>query len=155
MTSKKFAGLFLFVGFLGFLDATYLTVEHFQGTIPPCSVVQGCERVLTSPYATAAGIPVALLGALYYLGIVVGALFYFDTAREKILEHLAWFTSAGLLASLWFLFLQAFILHSFCQYCLLSAATSTTLFGLGMWYLLERKNESWLSRLKRKLFPSL
>ncbi len=31
------------------------------------------------------------------------------------------------LATLWFLYLQAFVIHAFCFYCLLSAAVTTTL----------------------------
>jgi uncharacterized membrane protein len=34
------------------------------------------------------------------------------------------------LVSLWLLYLQAFVIHSFCKYCLASAAASWTLAGL-------------------------
>jgi len=49
---------------IGFLDATYLTVEHYRGEIPPCAIIGGCEAVLTSPQAKIADVPVALLGSL-------------------------------------------------------------------------------------------
>ena len=56
--------------FLGFLDATYLTIKHYQGVLPPCSV-SGCENVLTSRYATVGTLPISLLGSVYYL-LVMG-----------------------------------------------------------------------------------
>jgi uncharacterized membrane protein len=55
------------VSFLGFLDATYLAAKHYLGAPIACSIFEGCEKVTTSQYAAVFNIPVALLGALYYL----------------------------------------------------------------------------------------
>lgn len=122
----------LIVSVAGFLDAAYLTVEHYSGTIPPCSVVEGCETVLTSTWATVAGIPVALAGALYYLLIFVLSVIYLDTRSRSIGSWALKLTPLGFIASLWFLYLQAFVIEAFCLYCLGSAITSTLLFALGM-----------------------
>ena len=120
--------IFLFVvAVLGFADAGYLTVEHYRNTIPPCTT-DGCETVLTSVYATVAGIPVALGGALYYLAFLVLLMIYLDTKKEVVLRGALVFTVLGFLASLYFFFLQAFVIHAFCQYCIGSAITSTILF---------------------------
>ena len=51
---------------VGVADAVYLTVKHFTGEKVPCSVVEGCEQVLTSSYAEIAGVPLAAFGALAY-----------------------------------------------------------------------------------------
>ena len=110
--------------FLGFLDATYLTVEHFSGSIPPCSLVTGCETVLTSSYSVWRGIPVSLFGALYYMTVFLVAFIW----RENSLRFLAGISLFGLAASLWFLYVQAFILHAYCLYCLFSAASSISIF---------------------------
>ena|SRR5882724_5749994 len=127
--------LFLLIAFLGFLDAAYLTVEHYRGTIPPCSLVEGCERVLTSGYSIVLGVPVALFGALYYLMIAGLTFWYLDRGGVNILRIAAWGTIGGLVASLWFIFVQLFLIHSICLYCMFSAGTSTALFALGMWIL--------------------
>ncbi len=129
---------FILVSFLGFLDAGFLTVEHFRGAVPPCNITHGCEAVTTSVYSQILGIPVALLGALYYLTMFLGTILYLDTKRELILKLLAYFTITGLLFSLWFTFVQAVLLKAFCQYCLLSATTSTSLFIIGMTYLKKK-----------------
>lgn len=125
--------ILVIVALLGFADATYLTVEHFQGVIPPCSVVSGCETVLTSSYSVVAGIPVSLGGSIYYFLILIGLLVYIDTKKTYILKWTLWATMLGLLSSLWFLYVQAFILHAYCLYCLGSAVTSTLLFVIACW----------------------
>ncbi len=128
---RKVVALPLVVALLGFADASYLAIEHFQGTIPPCSI-GGCATVLTSAYSTISGIPIALLGALYYLVILVGLFAYIDARNQKILRFTLILTTFGFLMSLWLVFVQAFILKSFCLYCLASAGTSTLLFILAL-----------------------
>lgn len=120
--------IFLFVvAGLGFADASYLTIEHFTNKIPPC-VVGSCEQVLTSQYAVVAGIPVALGGAIYYLIFLVLIMIYLDTKKEIVLRGALIFTVFGFIASLYFTYLQAFVINAFCQYCIISALTSTILF---------------------------
>ena len=57
------------LSFLGFLDAAYLTIKHYQGILPPCSV-SGCENVLTSRYASVGSLPISLLGSIYYVAVI-------------------------------------------------------------------------------------
>lgn len=133
---------FIIVGFLGFLDATYLTVEHYFGVIPPCYVADGCEKVLTSEYATVAtGVPNSLLGSLYYLAITLIAIFFWDTRSKKALTVLVFLPIVGLVASVWFVYLQLFVIKAICFYCMISAVLSAVLF-LASAYLLKliRKN---------------
>ena len=120
----------LIVAVLGFADAAYLTIEHYRGVVPPCTVVSGCETVLTSAYSIVAGVPVSLLGTLYYLVIAVGVFAYIDTKKTNILKWTLSLTIFGLLMSLWFIFVQGFILEAWCLYCLGSAASSIALFIL-------------------------
>lgn len=126
------AGILIFVGVIGFSDATYLTIKHYRNEIPPCSITHGCGQVTASPYSKILGIPVALLGAIYYLAVLAGTLAYLDTKNEQLLGLTAVATWAGLVMSLWFLGVQAFIIKAFCQYCLLSAVTSTLLWITGL-----------------------
>ncbi|MBI4032388.1 vitamin K epoxide reductase family protein [Candidatus Berkelbacteria bacterium] len=117
------------VALLGFADATYLTLEHYLGQIPPCTT-SGCETVLTSQYAAIAGVPVALLGALYYLAVIllaIGAIPVDSAARRGLLRTIV---STGFVASLGFLYLQAFVINAYCLYCLGSLAITTILTGM-------------------------
>lgn len=123
------------ISLLGFLDATYLTVEFFRGVIPNCGNFTGCETVTTSPYSAIGGVPVALFGALYYLSIFLGVMLYVDQRDVRVLQWVSRFTVAGLLASAVFVYLQVAVIGAWCLYCVASAVTSTLLFALGMWVL--------------------
>lgn len=118
----------------GFADATYLTIEHFANAIPPCTI-HGCETVLTSAYSTVFGAPVALLGALYYFALLVMYLLYFEARDVRALNFAFHVSALGFLCDIWFISAQAFIIHAWCQYCLISATVSTLIFVLSYWSL--------------------
>jgi uncharacterized membrane protein len=128
--SRLFAAAFLALCFLGFLDSAYLTIEHYRGVAPPCSFLEGCERVTTSPYSRLLGVPVALAGALYYLALLLLTVFALEEGSMRAFRAALALAPLGFLATLWFVFAQAFILRAFCLFCLFSAATSTALFML-------------------------
>jgi uncharacterized membrane protein len=115
------------VALAGLTDAVYLTVEHLSGQSVRCMVVSGCDEVLQSSYATvAAGVPVAAVGALAYFtvfSLATLAAFGYEGARKLITPLVA----VMFLATLWFLYLQAFIIKAFCTYCLISATVTTLL----------------------------
>ncbi|MEK7193319.1 MAG: vitamin K epoxide reductase family protein [Patescibacteria group bacterium] len=122
--------LFGLLGFalFGFADAAYLTAEHYIGAIPPCSIVKGCEQVLTSSYATIAGFPTALFGTLFYLAAFLLVIMYKETGNIKFFNILFAFSFAAFLASLGFVYIQLFVLKAICLYCMGSAVTSTLIF---------------------------
>ena len=115
------------VAILGLSDAVYLTVEHLSGQSVRCMVVSGCDEVLQSSYATvAAGVPVAAVGALAYFtvfSLATLAAFGYDGARRLLTPLVA----VMFLATLWFRYLQAFVIKAFCTYCLISATVTTVL----------------------------
>lgn len=126
--------IILVVAFLGFLDASYLSIEHYMGKVVECSgsFFNDCGTVTTSTYSKILGIPVAYLGALYYLSFVILGIAMLDTKKLWLAKYAGIFSIAGLLASIYFVSLQAFVLDAFCLYCMVSATTSTILFILGM-----------------------
>jgi len=110
-----------FVSLAGLADATYLTVQSLTGETLVCGGSADCFRVLGSVYARIAGIPVAAFGAVGYFGafsLATFAAFGYARAR-KFFALIVW---AMFAVTLWFLFVQAFMLHAFCRYCLFSAA---------------------------------
>jgi hypothetical protein len=54
------------ISLAGLADATYLTVTHLTGDDLVCGSPGGCSAVLSSVYASVAGIPTAAFGALAY-----------------------------------------------------------------------------------------
>ncbi len=125
------AVILIIVAVIGFADAAYLTWQHYSGIIPPCFVTTGCETVLTSAWSSIFGIPVSLLGAIYYASIALLALGFLIFKKPKLLTVVSWATFIGLFATLWFVSLQLFIIHNICFYCMVSATTSTILFIAG------------------------
>ena len=111
----------------GLLDASYLTAEHLSGNSVRCMIVTGCDEVLQSSYSTVAGgVPVAAVGALAYFAafsLATLAAYGYEGARRLLVPLVA----VMFLATLWFLYLQAFVIRAYCVYCLLSAAVTTTL----------------------------
>lgn len=115
----------------GLADATYLTVAHLAGDDSVCGPSAGCAQVLGSAYAAIGEIPTAAFGVLAYFTVfacAVCAAFGYHRARSVLNFTVA----AMLLATLWFLYLQAFVLHAFCPFCLLSAALTFLLSGLAL-----------------------
>jgi uncharacterized membrane protein len=113
----------------GLADATYLTVIALTGETAACGGSTGCQEVLGSSYAKLAGIPVAAFGVAGYFSAFSFAIFAaFNYARAQKFFMLT--VSALFAATLWFLYVQAFILHAYCRYCLFSAAISFLLMGL-------------------------
>jgi len=118
----------LIFAFIGFLDATYLTILHYKNAFPPCTVTGGCETVLTSQYSSLLGIPISLLGSLFYLLVIVFSLAVFLNKRKFLAHGLFAISLSGLFVSAVLFFIQFFILKVFCQYCLLSELTSLAVF---------------------------
>jgi len=113
----------------GLADATYLSVQALTGETLSCGGSPDCFKVLGSSYAKVGGIPVALLGAFAYFCVFTFAIFAaFGYARAR--TFLIPTIGAMFLATLWFLYVQAFVLHAYCRYCLLSAAMTFLRAGL-------------------------
>jgi len=117
------------VAVVGIIDSVYLTVHHFTAEPVPCSLIEGCEQVLTSAYAEIAGIPLAGFGAAaYFVAFSLALLAAFGDRRMWRLFGI----HATLMAvfSGWLLYVQAALIGAFCQFCLLSAITTFILFSL-------------------------
>jgi uncharacterized membrane protein len=117
------------VAVAGLADATYLTVQVLTGEILSCGDSPDCFRVLGSSYAKLGGIPVAMLGALAYFTVFTlstFAAFGYSWAPRFV----ALIAGAMFLMTLWLLYVQAFLLHAYCRYCLFSAAITFLIAGL-------------------------
>jgi len=113
---------------VGLADAIYLTVEHLTGETAGCIVTRGCAEVLGSKYAVVGNIPLAAVGGLgYFTAFCLATLAAFGYRRVEIFLMLL--VEAMFAVTLWLLMLQAFVLHAFCDYCLLSAAVTVALTG--------------------------
>lgn len=119
------------IALVGLGDSIYLTVQHLTGQNVDCIASAGCETVLTSSYAAIGRVPLAGLGAAAYFAVfsfATLAAFGHASARPFFLFLVA--TMLGV--TCWLLYLQAFVLHAFCDFCLLSAALTAMLSAIGI-----------------------
>lgn len=117
------------ISLAGLADAAYLTVMALTGETAACGGSTGCFEVLGSAYARIGGIPVAILGVIGYFAAFTFATFAgFGYRRARGLFALTVWTMFAM--TLWLLYVQAFVLHAFCRYCLFSAAFTFLLAGL-------------------------
>jgi uncharacterized membrane protein len=111
----------------GLADSIYLTVKHLTAGVVPCSIIDGCEQVLTSSYAEIYGVPTAAFGVAAYIAAFALAIPAAFGNRQM------WFLF-GILVTImtvftgWLLYLQGYVIEAFCQFCLISAATTVSLF---------------------------
>ncbi|MGZ4966016.1 MAG: vitamin K epoxide reductase family protein [Chthoniobacterales bacterium] len=114
---------------IGIALTTYLTALHLAGADVVCGSSADCSRVLQSPYAVFHGIPLAGLGGFaYFVAFSCATLAAFGFRRAH--EMLALTIALMFGTELWLLYVQAYVLHAFCTYCLLSAALIFLLAGL-------------------------
>jgi len=128
-SSKKIIWLYLIaaiVSLIGLGDAIYLTIQDITGESLRCTIISGCSEVLSSKYAHVGPVPLAAIGAFAYFvffSLAILAAFGYGFLRPLLLI----LVSFMFLATLWLLYLQAFVIGHFCQYCLLSAAVTIIL----------------------------
>jgi uncharacterized membrane protein len=114
------------VALAGLADAVYLTVHHITSEPVPCSIVAGCETVLTSPYAEIQGIPLAAFGAgAYFVAFCLALLAAFG--NRTLWKVFGVQVVLMALFTVWLLYLQAYVIGAFCQFCLISAITTFTM----------------------------
>jgi uncharacterized membrane protein len=110
----------LVLSVLGFADALYLTIEHFQGSVPICSSqgVIDCAKVTTSAESYLLHVPVALLGLLFFSGMVV-----LNLPPLWRIPHpsLAWarlaMVSVGLVMVVYLVHAEVFVIKAICLWC--------------------------------------
>ena len=127
---------------IGAFIATYLALYKI-GVIGEltCSV-QGCETVNSSRWATFLGFPVASWGVAFYVATFVVAVIGISPKFEdqrNISQALAFMSGIGVLFSAWLTYLELFVIHAVCMWCVTSAVIVTILFVLSLRDLRERR----------------
>ena len=118
------------LAFAGFVISLYLTFVHYRGYVSPCYVVHGCETVQTSKYAVVLGVPLALLGTVFF-----GLMFYLGIAlltirRPPVVTAYRLLAFAGAIVIIPLFLLQAIVLKAFCTYCVATEAIMLALWLL-------------------------
>lgn len=113
----------LVLAFCGLADSLYLTQNELNGTPLLCNIqnLSDCNIVATSQYSRIFGVPLAEFGVFFYGALFLLAaleLVIFNKLLRRVLQIVSVF---GVISSLYFTFLQVFVISAFCIYCFASA----------------------------------
>ena len=127
---------------IGAAITAYLTVVKLSNGTAVCPV-EGCDIVLSSPYAYVFGLPLSLFGFLGYLSMIVFAVAPLlvnpveqKSLRSKLESWTGLFLFAGSTAmtifSGYLMYVLAVDIKAACIYCIASALFATSLFVLAL-----------------------
>jgi uncharacterized membrane protein len=132
MTKRMWMALISLAGlFLG----VYLTMYKFGIIGSLACNVGSCEQVQTSRWSVFLGVPVATWGVGFYVLMLVLAIAglqprFMDSRRLSLAVLLL--TGWGVVFTAWLNYLEAFVIHAWCEWCLGSAGMVLVLFVLAL-----------------------
>ena len=132
MINASSSVIIIFLSFAGFLIAFY--IRHHKKNVKEvlvCPLRANCDTVIHSDYSKFLGIPVEILGILYY-GLIAVSYGLFIVLPETATSSTLFFVhSASALAFIFSIYLtlvQAFALKNWCTWCIVSAVISASIF---------------------------
>ncbi len=133
MTDRRLRRVIAVLALVGVGIAGYLTWVHYAGDRPLCLTGGGCEKVQTSEWSKLAGVPVALIGLIGYLSILLSLL-----VRGELGKLLgAGMALIGFGFSAYLTYRELFTIEAICQWCVASAAVMTLIALAAVWRLLR------------------
>jgi uncharacterized membrane protein len=132
------------VALVGFFVASYLAL-YKTGVIGTLACgTGGCDTVQTSRWADFLGFPVAAWGVAYYALVFALAFMRVQDRWEEsptLAVALVALTGWGVVFSGWLTYLELFVIHAICRWCVVSAVIAAALFVLVVldWKALQRR----------------
>ena len=112
----------------GVVISSLSLVHHYgasRSSFCDLSETVNCDVVNRSEYSKLLGVPVALIGVLGYLALLVLATLY--RRRRETPKLLFWGAMAGLGFALYLTYIEGFVLATWCVLCLSSLCTIFTI----------------------------
>ena len=126
----------LILSLAGLFDATYLLWVYTSPSHPLVCLGTGCDVVRASRYASFWGRPMPVYGVVAYLVLVLIVLtqawLVSPSARRLAQKATAAITAGGVAFSLYLTYLEGFVIHAWCAWCLGSAIIMGVLFLLAL-----------------------
>lgn len=120
----------------GLAASAYLTYSHYADRPTECAGVGSCEFVQTSEYADILGVPVALLGLLFFLafGALVLTRLAAGPGRLPWAQPAAFSMALGGLAFVTYLtYVELFVIDAICPWCVATAVFAAACFAITAW----------------------
>jgi uncharacterized membrane protein len=134
MSNRAIRIVMIVIATIGLGVASYLTYVHYSGIPPLCSAGGSCLEVQTSVYSKLAGVPVALMGLVGYVGIL-GSLLLPEREETRLATMVL--TLVGFGFSAYLTYRELFSIHAVCEWCASSAVMLTVLACLAVWRFLR------------------
>ena len=136
-TDKTSLALFwssIILAVLGAADAIYLLIYKLTGNNQMCLGNGGCHDVNFSPFSEIYGIPVSVFGISAFLAILCILVL---EKRLKIVEKygplvIFGICLGGVVFTAYLTYLEVYIIHAICPFCVASAVLITLLFILAI-----------------------
>jgi uncharacterized membrane protein len=103
--------------------AGYLAIVRLLGESAVCGPSSGCETVAASEYSVVLGIPVAAWGVGFSLVVAGCALAWWRRADRRPLLLAYGLLLLGTLAVAYLTYLELFVIHAICAWCVAYAIT--------------------------------
>ena len=111
----------LTVSVLGLIDAAYLTFEHYTSSRTlACSDTGAinCVKVTTSSYAKVAGVPVALLGLIFFIAMTALCLpVAWRSANRNVRRVRLAAVTVGMISVIYLVWVELFRVDAICLWC--------------------------------------
>jgi uncharacterized membrane protein len=122
------------LAFLGALDGAYLLIYKLTNNNAMCLGNGGCHDVNFSAYSEIGGIPVSVFGIAAFL--VIAGILLLEPRMKFMAENgsLAIFgiSLAGVAFSAYLTWLEIYVIHAICPFCVASAVIITLIFILAI-----------------------
>ena len=143
MRPRTLLSITTFFSVLGIADSLYLAEHAITKTALSCGIgtgaLTGCNVVAQSEYSHILGIPLGIYGLVFYTAVFVLSLVARSRPTKRIKQLLLLSGTLGMLLSLYFLWLQVFIIDAICIYCLASFVFATAIFVTTLMLLRDRE----------------
>jgi uncharacterized membrane protein len=125
---------------LGVLDATYLLIYKLTSNNAMCWGNGGCHDVNFSSYSEIGGIPVSVFGIIAFL-FIAGILLVesrFKIAKENGSLAIFGISLTGVAFTAYLTWLEIYVIHAICPFCVASAVIITLIFILALIRLIKQ-----------------
>ena len=131
---RVFSWAMAILAILGAIDSTYLLIYKLTGNNQMCLGNGGCHNVNFSPYAVIYGIPISAMGLAAYLLMLAIVLLepQLPILKENAPLLLFGMTLVGIGFTVYLTYLELYVIHAVCTFCVASAVIITLMFILAI-----------------------
>ena len=113
---KKTTNALIIIATIGIVLGLYLTYSFYSNSIPVCDISQNisCDKLTKGDYATVLGIPIAVMGVLWF--VLIFLLAYQTNKNPKNAIYLLLLSISGLIFMLYLIGIEI-ALKTICLWC--------------------------------------